>query len=150
MDVVNVQKYLDNVPLEKKPAFLRLRATILENLPEGFKEEITYGMIGFVVPLALYPKGYHVGKEVPLPFLGLACQKNYISLYHLGIYAQRDLLDWFTDAFKAKGYGHKLDIGKSCIRFKYLDEIPFDLIGTLVGSMSVREWIDIYEASLRT
>jgi len=145
MEYKDVAQYIDAVPEDKRAAFRTLRETILANLPEGFSEELNYGMPGYVVPLSKYFQGYHTGKGIPLPFIGLAAQKHYISFYHLGIYARNDLLEWFKEAYASKGFTHKLDMGKSCIRFKYIDEIPFDLIAELVKKIDPDEWIAMYE-----
>ena len=127
----SIEAYLKEIPEERKTAFLRLRETILKNIPKGFIEQISYGMIGFVVPHNLYPKGYHCNPKLPLPFIGIASQKNFIVLYHMGIYANPELLQWFVSEYP-KHSTQKLDMGKSCVRFKKMDQIPFDLIAELV------------------
>ena len=142
----NIDDYLSKVPEERAAALNKLRATILQHLPEGFVEELNYGMPGYVVPLSAYPDGYHCQKNTPLPFMNFANQKNFIAFYHLGIYANPELLKWFQEEYP-KHVKTKLDMGKSCIRFKKPDQIPFDLIGQLVGKMSMQEWIDTYEAN---
>jgi uncharacterized protein YdhG (YjbR/CyaY superfamily) len=139
-----VQEYLEALPANHKEAVLQLRAAILENLPPGFEETISYGMIGYVVPLSIYPAGYHTGKGLPLPFINLASQKNFIALYHMGLYAEESLLQWFTAQY-AKRAKHKLDMGKSCIRFKKPEQIPFDLIGELCTKVGPEEWVRRYE-----
>ena len=141
----SINDYLNEIPEERKTAFLKLRETILINLPEGFVEEMSYGMIGYIVPHSVYPKGYHCNPKLPLPFINLASQKNFIALYHMGIYANPELLDWFVAEF-SKYSNQKLDMGKSCIRFKKMDQIPFDLIGELMQKISVPDWIDCYES----
>jgi|SRR5690349_13344349 len=143
-----VQQYLDELPEDRKAAVTKLFKTIKKNLPKGFKEGVGYGMIGFSVPHSYYPKGYHCNPEQPLPFMGLASQKNFIAVYHMGVYADPKLLKWFTDAYK-KAVPGKLDMGKSCLRFKKPDQIPFDLIGELSSKMTPDEWIEIYEKNLR-
>ncbi len=140
----NVLTYINEIPVEKKAAFEKLRNTILSNLPKGLEEQMSYGMIGYVVPHAIYPKGYHCSPELPLPFISIASQKNFIALYHMGIYSKPELLDWFVQEFP-KHSKQKLDMGKSCIRFKKVTEIPFGLIGELMKKMTVKEWIDLYE-----
>ncbi len=142
---MTVEEYIRSITPEQKGPFESLRSTILEHLPEGLEERIQYGMIGFVVPHSLYPAGYHCNPEDPLPFLALAAQKGSINFYHMGMYARPDLLEWFQGEF-AKVSRHKVDMGKSCVRFKYYDEIPHDLIARLLGRMGVRDWIDLYEA----
>lgn len=142
---MTVEEYLHSLPSDQKEPYQKLRQTILEKLPEGLEERIQYGMIGYVVPHSLYPAGYHCNPEDPLPFLALAAQKGSINFYHMGMYARPDLLEWFKVEY-SKVSRHKVDIGKSCVRFKYYDEIPHDLIARLLGKMSVRDWIGLYEA----
>lgn len=144
----SIEAYLKEIPEERKSAFLRLRETILKNIPKGFIEKISYGMIGFIVPHDLYPKGYHSNPKLPLPFISIASQKNFIVLYHMGIYANPELLQWFITEY-TKYSTQKLNMGKSCIRFKKLDQIPFDLIAQLVQKMSVEEWINYYESQIK-
>lgn len=144
----NVEEYLKELPEDRKTPINKLREIILDNIPKGFIEEMSYGMIGYVVPHTIYPAGYHCNKELPLPFVGIASQKNFIALYHMGIYATPDLLKWFTDEYP-KHCNHKLDMGKSCIRFKKMEQIPFNLIAELVQKMSVVEWIGIYESQIK-
>jgi Domain of unknown function (DU1801) len=140
----SVNQYMTELPDERKPAMDKLRAIILKNLPKGFEEVMNYGMIGYVVPHSLYPAGYHCDPKLPLPFMGLASQKNSINFYHMGIYADEKLLNWFTLEYP-KYSKSKLDMGKSCMRFKKPEQIPFELIGALVKKMSVKDWIDYYE-----
>lgn len=144
----SIEAYLKEIPEERKSAFLRLRETILKNIPKGFIEKISYGVIGFIVPHDLYPKGYHSNPKLPLPFISIASQKNFIVLYHMGIYANPELLQWFITEY-TKYSTQKLNMGKSCIRFKKLDQIPFDLIAQLVQKMSVEEWINYYESQIK-
>jgi len=148
LDANNVQEYLDKVPEERQMAFNKLRQTIIDNLPSGFAEDFSYGYIGFNVPHSLYPAGYHCTPEKPLPFTGIASQKNFIGLYHMGIYANPELLEWFVSEYP-KHCKHKLDMGKSCIRLKKMNEIPYELIGELMQRMTVDEWIDLYEATTK-
>lgn len=143
-----VEAYLQEVPEARRVAFSQLRETILANLPEGFEETMSYGMIGYVVPHSRYPAGYHCSPDLPLPFANIASQKNFIALYHSGIYAVPELLDWFVKEYP-KHCWRKLDMGKSCIRFKKPEEIPFELIGELMRKMSVDEWILIYEKNVK-
>lgn len=126
----------------------RLRKVILENLPEGFTEEMTYGMPGYVVPHSIYPQGYHCNPKLPLPFISLASQKNFIAFYHMGLYADKKILDWFQEEYP-KHMHTKADMGKSCLRFKKSEHIPFELIGQLVRKFSVQDWISCYESNLR-
>ena len=140
--------YIAQLPDDRKEVIEKLRASILENLPPGFSETISYGMIGFVVPHAIYPDGYHCDPKLPLPFISIASQKNSIALYHMGIYADNKLLEWFINEYP-KHSKAKLDMGKSCIRFKKINEIPYQLIGELVGKMSVKAWIKLYETNFK-
>ncbi len=142
------QDYIDALPEDKKQAILALREALLINLPKGYEEAISYGMLGYVVPHTLYPSGYHCAPKLPLPFISLAAQKNFIAVYHMGLYADKSLFEWFTTAY-AKRYTAKLDMGKSCIRFKKMTDIPVDLIGELASKMSVEEWIEVYEKNFR-
>jgi uncharacterized protein YdhG (YjbR/CyaY superfamily) len=142
------EEYLAEIPEDKKEAFLKLRNTILENLPKGFAEEFSYGMIGYVVPHSLYPGGYHCNPKLPLPFAYIASQKNFISLYHMGIYANKPLMDWFLTEYTLR-YHKKPDIGKSCIRFKNPHQIPMDLISELMKKISVEQWISLYEQNFK-
>ncbi len=144
----SIEAYLEEIPEERKIAFTKLRETILENIPNGFVEQMSYGMIGYVVPHSIYPAGYHCEPKLPLPFMAIASQKNFIALYHMGIYAKPKLLNWFVTEYP-KHSPQKLDMGKSCIRFKKMDQIPFDLIAELVLKMSIDEWITCYESSFK-
>ena len=144
--VTSVDQYINEAPEDRRAALQQLRAIILKNLPEGFQEEMSYGMIGYVVPHSIYPKGYHCTPELPLPFMSFASQKNSINFYHMGIYAKPELYDWFVAEYP-KHSKQKLDIGKSCLRIKKPENIPFELIGELVKKMSVAEWIKTYEAA---
>lgn len=143
-----VEEILNNLPADRVEAFHKLHQTILENLPEGFEAGISYGGLGYVVPHRLYPAGYHCKPSEPLPFAGIASQKHTINFYHMGIYADPSLLEWFVSEFP-KHSKQKLDMGKSCIRFKKLDDIPFDLIGDLMKKISVQQWITTYETTFR-
>lgn len=144
-----VNDYLEELPEERKVAFSNLRNSILKNLPKGFEEQISYGMLGYVVPHSTYPNGYHCNPKLPLPFINIASQKNFIALYHMGIYANSELLEWFTTEYP-KHSSQKLDMGKGCIRFKKMDQIPFDLIAELTGKISVEDWIECYETQLKS
>ena len=141
-------QYLDQLPPERFEAMKKLRKSILDNLPDGFEETMSYGMIGYVVPHSKYPPGYHVKPELPLPFINIASQKNFVALYHMGIYADKQLLDWFTSEYP-RHCSTKLDMGKSCIRFKKMDQIPYSLINELVKKISVEDWIELYEKSVK-
>ncbi|MBL0084624.1 MAG: DUF1801 domain-containing protein [Saprospiraceae bacterium] len=143
-----VEEYLNELPEDRITAMLQLQKIIKKNLPKGFSEEMNYGMLGYVVPHKLYPAGYHCDPKLPLPFLAIASQKNFIAIYHMGIYADPKLHDWFTNAYAELNIG-KLDMGKSCIRFKNPAKIPFDLIGQLVSKMSPQQWIALYESNYK-
>jgi hypothetical protein len=145
-----VVHYLDNIENQAfKEALVLLRDCIKQHLPPGFSEGISYGMIGYVVSHDVYPSGYHCNPKLPLPFLSIAAQKNFIALYHMGIYADKDLMSWFTEQWP-KHSGTKLDMGKSCIRFKKPESIPYALIGQLLEKMTVNQWIALYEKQLKT
>jgi uncharacterized protein YdhG (YjbR/CyaY superfamily) len=143
-----VQEYIDSLADDRKDAIEKLRKTIKKNLPKGFVEAISYGMIGYVVPHTLYPAGYHCNPKLPLPFISIASQKNGIAMHHMGVYANPKLLQWFTDEY-AKQVTTKLDMGKGCIRFKKPENIPFALLGELASKMTVQDWIDCYESAFR-
>jgi uncharacterized protein YdhG (YjbR/CyaY superfamily) len=143
-----VKEYIDNLPYERKKVIKKLRSIIKKNLPKGFKETISYGMIGYVIPHSIYPDGYHCSPELPLPFISLASQKNFIAVYHMGIYADPKLMKWFTTEYP-KYVSTKLDMGKSCIRFKKMETIPYDLIGELVTKMTTDDWINLYEKNIK-
>jgi len=138
--------YVAQLPEDRQEAIQRLRQVIRTHLPPGFEETMGYGMIGYVVPHSLYPAGYHCDPKLPLPFINLASQKQFIALYHMGVYADPELLEWFTEAYAQAGIG-KPDMGKSCIRFKKPEKIPYDLIGELCGKMTPQAWIARYESA---
>lgn len=144
----NPEAYIAQIPEERIPYFRQLRQTILDNIPKGFEEQMSYGMIGYVVPKSRYPDGYHCDTSLPLPFTNIASQKNFIALYHSGIYANKKILDWFVAEYP-KHCKRKLDMGKSCIRFKKAEEIPFELIAELMQKLTVDEWITIYENNIK-
>lgn len=140
----SVEDYLNQVPEERSLSFRKLYETISQNLPLGFQEQLSYGMIGWSIPLETYPAGYHCTPNTPLPFINLASQKNFIALYHMGIYAEPDLLKWFVAEYP-KYCSRKLDMGKSCIRFKKSEDIPFELIAELCQKITPQDWILQYE-----
>lgn len=142
----NPIEYIESLPQERKEVVLKIREAIFQNLPEGFEEVVNYGMLGYVVPHSIYPKGYHCDPKLPLPFMSLASQKNNISFYHMGIYADKHLLDWFVSEYP-KHVKSRLDMGKSCIRFKKMNEIPYALIGELAAKISPQSWINLYEST---
>lgn len=141
---ITVPAYIAELPADRKIAIEQLRKAIKKNLPKGFKEEMSYGMIGYVVPHSIFPAGYHCDPKLPLPFMSIASQKNFIAVYHMGIYSDPVLMKWFTETY-AKSTTAKLDMGKSCIRFKKPDQIPFALIGELSSKITVQQWIDMYQ-----
>lgn len=144
----SVKDYVAELPEDRQKTIVQLQKVIKKNLPKGFEEVMNYGIIGYVVPHKLYPAGYHCDPTLPLPFMALASQKNSINFYHMGIYVDATLYKWFTEAH-AKASAKKLAIGKSCTRYKNAADIPFELIGELVSKISVKEWIELYEAAFR-
>lgn len=142
------QEYIDSLPEGRKTVISKLRNVILKNIPEGFEEMMGYGMLGFAVPHTIYPNGYHCDPKLPLPFLGIASQKNFVALYHMGIYADPKLSTWFVTEYP-KHAKTKLDMGKSCIRFKKMEDIPYDLIGDLASKITVQDWISMYENNFK-
>jgi uncharacterized protein YdhG (YjbR/CyaY superfamily) len=148
-EATSPEAYIAELAPDRAEAIARLRATINASLPAGFEEGMGYGMIGWHVPHSLYPAGYHCTPELPLPFLSIASQKNFVAVYHMGIYTDPQLLAWFQTAYAAV-VPTKLDMGKSCMRFKRMDRIPYELIGELVSSMSPQDWIVRYEAAFKS
>jgi len=142
------EQYINEAPEDRREALEKLRTTILENLPKGFQEGMGYGMIGYSVPHTIYPAGYHCDPKTPLPFMSFASQKNSINFYHMGIYADKHLYDWFVAEFP-KHSKKKLDMGKSCMRFKKVEDIPFELLGELSKKMTPEQWISLYESAFR-
>ncbi len=147
MKPTTVDEYIDQLEGDRKDAVTKLREVVLENLPEGFEECINYGMIGYVVPHSIFPDGYHCDPHLPLPFLNIASRKSHIGFYHMGVYSDENLSKWFQEEYK-KIVPTKLDMGKSCIRFKNTKHIPYDLMGELVTKMSVEDWISTYQDSI--
>ena len=143
-----VLEILTSVPSERVETFNKLHDVIMKNLPKGFEAGISYGGLGYVIPHKLYPAGYHCKPSEPLPFAGIASQKDSINFYHMGIYADPKLLKWFVREYP-KHTKQKLDMGKSCIRFKKLDDIPYKLIGELMKKMSAKDWIETYETAFK-
>ena len=145
---MTVENYIEQLPEDRKTAMQELRKIFSENLPEGFQECMSYGMIGYVVPHSIYPAGYHCDVKLPLPFMNIASQKSHIAVYHMGIYADSELLSWFQEEYSKQVKG-KLDMGKSCIRFKKPELIPYNLFAELARKMSVQDWISIYEKNYK-
>jgi hypothetical protein len=143
-----VDQYIAELPEDRKEAITQLRKVIKKNLPKGFKEGMGYGMMGWAVPHSTYPAGYHCTPELPLPFMSVASQKNFVAVYHMCVYSDPKLHKWFTDEYAKLNLG-KLDMGKSCIRFKNLSKIPYTLIGELCRKVTVDDWIKQYEKMLK-
>lgn len=143
-----VIEILANLPEDRAEPFNKLHDVIVKNLPKGFEPAISYGGLWYVVPHKLYPDGYHCKPSEPLPFAGIASQKGSINFYHMGMYANPELLKWFQTEYP-KHSKQKLDMGKSCVRFKKLDEIPYKLIGELMKKISVKQWIEVYETAFK-
>lgn len=137
------EEYINQLPEDRKEAVLKLIKTIHENLPKGFAETLSYGMLGYVIPHSIYPPGYHVNSAEPVPFISIASQKNYVALYHLGIYTYPDVLAWFQEEYK-KQVKTNLDMGKSCIRFKNVGQIPYDLIAELCRKITLEDYLEKY------
>ncbi len=148
IDAQTVEEYISKVPDDRKEPISKLRETIKSNLPKGFEEGINYKMIGFYVPHSVYPPGYHCDPKLPLPFINIASQKNFIALYHAGVYADEKLLDWFIAEYP-KHSKTKLDMGKSCIRFKKMNDIPYKLIAQLSQKIAVDDWVGLYEKNVK-
>lgn len=144
----NIEHYLQQLPEDRRAAIQKLREVVRVNLPPGFEETMNYGMLGYVIPHSTYPAGYHCDPKLPVPFINIASQKNFIALYHMGIYGSPELLNWFTTEYP-NHCKSKLDMGKSCIRFKKMDDIPYKLIGELAQKISPKKWLEIYESHLK-
>ncbi len=143
------EEYIAQLPDDRKVPIQKLRQIILDHLDPGFYECINYGMLGYVVPHSRYPSGYHCNPKLPLPFMNLASQKHFIAVYHSGMYAQKEIFDWFVTEYP-KHCSSKLDMGKSCIRFKKMNDIPYALIGQLAAKLSVQDWINLYQSQIKT
>lgn len=148
LPIVTVQDYINQIPENQLEVFNTIRETILQNLPDGFQECISYGMIGYVIPHSIYPNGYHCNPKLPLPFASIASQKNNITIHHMGLYADSEIANWFVQEFP-KFSSQKPDMGKGCIRFKKWNEIPYELIGLLFTKISVQDWISLYELKFK-
>ncbi|MEZ6138643.1 MAG: DUF1801 domain-containing protein [Pirellulaceae bacterium] len=148
VEATSVKDYVSQLPEERRPVIEKMRKVVRKNLSREFKECMSYGMIGYVIPHSIYPAGYHCDPKLPLPFMNIASQKNFVALYHMGLYADPDLMAWFTAEYP-NHCQRKLDMGKSCIRFKKIDEVPYGLIGELAGKMTAAEWIQMYESNFK-
>ncbi len=144
----SVDDYISKLDEDRQAAMSKMRKVIKKNLPKGFQEALNYNMPAFVVSHKTYPDGYHCDPKLPLPFISFASQKNFIALYHMGIYANPDLQKWFVEEYP-KHCKRKLDMGKSCIRFKKIEEIPYELIGELCSKMSPKDWIEVYDSHVK-
>lgn len=144
----SVEEYIQGLSEERKIAVSRIREAVLSALPKGFTEQVSYGSIGYVVPLSLYPKGYHCNPKLPLPFMNIASQKNYISFHHMGLYGDPQLLAWFQAEYP-KYAKTKLDMGKGCVRFKKIDDLPIELIKKLCAKIKPQDWIKMIEKSMQ-
>lgn len=145
---MTVDDYIENLTEDRREAVEKLRTVIKENIPAGFEEMINYGMIGYVVPHSIYPSGYHCDTKLPLPFINVASQKSHVAVYHMGVYANEKLMEWFVNEYPNHSK-KKLNMGKSCIRFKKVEDIPYDLIGELVSKMTVEDWVKLYEKNIK-
>lgn len=141
-----VEEYLAELPEDRREAISAIRDVILKNLPEGYKEGMQYGMIGYCVPHSVYPAGYHCDPKQPLPFAALASQKNHMAVYLCNLYASEEEGQWFREAWTATG--KKLDAGKSCVRFKKLDGVALDVIGEAIARWPVDKFIALYEGAI--
>jgi uncharacterized protein YdhG (YjbR/CyaY superfamily) len=141
-------QYIKELPADREEAVSELRNVVLKNIPQGFKEVMSYGMLGYVVPHEIYPAGYHCNPKLPLPFVSIASQKNFIALYHMGLYGNPTLLKWFVEGYPKHSLS-KLDMGKGCVRFKKPKHIPYSLIGELMKKVTVKDWIECYEKNLK-
>ena len=148
MNKDSIKDYINSLASDRKTTITQLINVIEQNIPKGFEKVMNYGMPSFVIPHSIYPYGYHCDTTLPLPFIGVSNQKSSISLHHMGLYADPELLNWFKSEYP-KHSNTKLDMGKSCIRFKKFNEIPYELIGILSNKMTVKNWIDIYEQNIK-
>ena len=145
----NIEEYFANIPEERRDPMNKLRAIINKNIPKEFTEMLNYGMPGWVVPFSVYPDGYHCNPKLPVPFINIASQKHFIGFYHMGIYANPELYKWFVNEYP-KHCSRKLDMGKSCIRLKNIEEIPYKLLAELCTKMTANDWIELYEEKLKS
>ncbi len=143
-----IKDYLASVSEDRRSSFIKLQKTIRKHLPKGFQATMSYGMLGWVVPVKTYPDGYHCNPKLPLPFVNLANQKRFIAVYHSGMYADKKVYDWFVKEYP-KHCKYKLDMGKSCVRFKKIEDIPYELIAELMTKFTVEEWINLYESKIK-
>ena len=140
------EEYIESLPEDRKIFVSAIRDVLLQNLPDGFVEIMSYGMLGYVVPHSIYPKGYHVNPKLPLAFINLGSQKNNVTMHHMGMYEGK-LLEWFKENWALQST-KKLDMGKCCIHFKKLEDVPLELIAELATKMTPQQWIEYYEGAL--
>lgn len=134
-----VEEYLQGLPADRRVAVSAVRKSILASLPEGYVECISYGMIGYVVPHSLYPAGYHCNPKLPLPYACVGSQKNHMALHLMTVYGDPAMEKWFRKAWTDTG--KKLDMGKACVRFKKLEDVPLDVIGQVIARVTVKNYI---------
>ena len=146
--IFTIESYINSLPKDRNEPVHKMIEVVEENIPDGYSKVMNYSMPSFVISHAIYPAGYHVTPDLPLPFIGVASQKNHIGFYHMGLYADSKLLDWFISEYP-KYCKSKLDMGKSCIRFKKMDDIPYELVAELSTKMSTQDWISIYEKNIK-
>ena len=139
-----VDEYVKSLPEDRRAAISAIRKVILDNLPKGYQECMSYGMIGYVVPHSIYPKGYQCNPKLPLPFVNLGSQKNHMALYLMCIYGDAKTDQWLRKAWEKTG--RKLDRGKGCIRFKRLEDVPLEVVGQLIARTPVADYITRIEA----
>lgn len=144
-DATTVEAYLETLPTDRRAAIEAVRKVILENLDEGYEEGMQYGMIGYYVPHRVYPAGYHCDPKQPLPFATLGSQKGYMSVYLMCVYGHGATRSWFVDAWKKAG--KKLDMGRSCVRFKKLEDLALDVIGEAIRRVPARKYIEFVESA---
>lgn len=144
IEASSVSEYIEAIDAERRDAYSKLYQVVADNIPDGFTSCMQYNFPSYVVSLEEYPPGYHCTPNTPLPFVSVGAQKNFLALYHMGVYASPDLMKWFVEEYP-KHSKYKLDMGKSCIRFKRINDIPYKLIGEFMQKMSVDQWISIYE-----
>lgn len=141
-NATTVDQYISELPEDRRIIIEKIREVIKKNIPDGFEERMGYGMPGYDVPFSKYPKGYRCDPKVPLPFAGFASQKNHIAIYHMGMYAIPGLYEWFVNEYTHR-VGKAPDLGKSCLRFRPKQSIPYDLIGELFQKITVDQWIEV-------
>ena len=148
MNKDTIKGYINSLESDRKKTITQLINVIEQNIPKGFEKTMNYGMPSFVIPHSIYPDGYHCDNKLPLPFISISNLKSSISLHHMGLYANSELLDWFKSEYPEHSKT-KLDIGKGCIKFKKINDIPYKLIGVLSKRMTVKNWIDTYEQNIK-